>query len=164
MAKVEFGQIYEANRQIVSNYLLHRTNYWDSEDVLQQTFLKGMLCYDNLDPAKGKIKNWLLTIAHHTLVDNYRLRDNRNIPLDSRLTAPESQNPQIVAEQHLMAEKVREAVEQLPPYPQKLVKMYYFDQLSQAEIAESLGKSKDAVKMALFAARKRLERLLAGER
>lgn len=49
-----------------------------AEEVTQDTFLKVWRQAAQWDPGKGKLKNWLLTIAQFTAID--RLRQERRQP------------------------------------------------------------------------------------
>ena len=89
-------------------------------------------------------KAWLLRVAANCANDLFRAPwRRREEPLPESLSAPESPEPGGVVE----------AVLALPPKYRTAVHLYYYEDLSVAEIAGILGKSEGAVKSRLFRAR-----------
>ena len=45
-----------------------------AEDVVQETLLQAWRHPEALDPARGPIRPWLLTVARRVVIDQYRAR------------------------------------------------------------------------------------------
>ena len=115
----------------------------DAEDVMQEVFvrlLKAKPDFTDREHAKA----WLLRVAANCANDLFRAPwRRREEPLSEMLSAPEGPEPGGVVE----------AVLALPPKYRTAVHLYYYEDLSVAEIAAILGKSEGAVKSRLFRAR-----------
>ena len=106
-----------------------------AEEVAQDSFLKVWQRKTQWDPAKGKLKNWLLTITHFTAID--RLRHERRQP---------NLHPESIED---MEEEVGSRVEtfwqdgtalrmlvlQLPKEQAVLIEMAFFKGMTHTEIA-----------------------------
>lgn len=96
-------------------------------------------------------KAWLLRVGARCAADVLRAPwRRREGPLDDGLPAPEPPGEGGVVE----------AVLALPAQYRMAVHLYYYEELSVAEIAAVLGKSEGAVKSRLFRARALLRRYL----
>ena len=113
----------------------------DAEDVMQEVFVRLLRARPEfLDEEHAKA--WLLRVGARCAADVLRAPwRRREGPLDDGLPAPEP-------------------VLALPAQYRMAVHLYYYEELSVAEIAAVLGKSEGAVKSRLFRARALLRRYL----
>ena len=122
----------------------------DAEDVMQEVFvrlLRARPAFRNGEHARA----WLLRVAANCANDWFRAPwRRREGPLAESLPAPEGPEPG----------GALEAVLTLPPKYRIPIHLYYYEELSVAEIAAVLGKSQGAVKSRLFRARAMLRELL----
>ena len=122
----------------------------DSEDVMQEVFLRLLRArpaFRDGDHARA----WLLRVASNCANDWFRAPwRRREAPLSDALPAPEAPRPG----------GALEAVLALPPKYRIPIHLYYYEELSVAEIAAVLGRSEGAVKTQLFRARAMLRDLL----
>lgn len=71
MHQDEWKQIYETYYQTLYLYALSLTGrYQDAEDLLQETFVKAFLSYEN----KGSLKCWLITVLRNEYYNLIRKR------------------------------------------------------------------------------------------
>ena len=121
----------------------------DAEDVMQETFLRLLRARpDFAEPEHAKA--WLLRVAANCANDWFRAPwRRREGPLTDSLPAPEHEDGGVV-----------EAVLALPAKYRTAVHLYYYEELSVAEIAKITGKSESAVKSRLFRARAMLREAL----
>lgn len=130
----------------------------DTEDVVQDVFLEA-----HRAQRTQQVRSWpalLRRIA--TCQALYRLRQRkRALPLDGLELAGALAGPEEAAQEHELADRLREAVAQLPPRESEVFCLCFFDELPHERIAETLDISTGAVKTALCKARTRLEELLA---
>ena len=115
----------------------------DAEDVMQEVFVRLLKARPDFT-GREHAKAWLLRVAANCANDLFRAPwRRREEPLSETLSAPEGPEPGGVVE----------AVLALPPKYRTAVHLYYYEDLSVAEIAAILGKSEGAVESRLFRAR-----------
>ena len=116
-------------------------NKEDAEDIAQEVFISYVKAKPAFESAEHE-KAWLLRVGARCAADVLRAPwRRREGPLDDGLPAPEP-------------------VLALPAQYRMAVHLYYYEELSVAEIAAVLGKSEGAVKSRLFRARALLRRYL----
>ena len=125
-------------------------NRADAEDVMQEVFVRLLRARPEFRDEEHA-KAWLLRVGACCAADVLRAPwRRREGPLDDGLPAPEPPGEGGVVE----------AVLALPAKYRTAVHLYYYEELSVAEIAAVLGKSEGAVKSRLFRARALLRRYL----
>jgi RNA polymerase sigma-70 factor (ECF subfamily) len=134
----------------------------DTEDAVQEAFLEAFRLH-----GRQQVRNWgglLRLLAARRAID--RLRQRRkflSLPLEALTiepASPASEQPESVAVQHELADRLRLAIAKLPDREASVFSLHYLGEMSNCEIAETLGISTDAVGMALHKARNRLKELL----
>jgi RNA polymerase sigma-70 factor (ECF subfamily) len=129
----------------------------DAEDVVQDVFLQ----VHQLHQA-GPVRYWvglLRRLATCRALD--RLRQRRHpVSLDSIPLASSGPSPEAALLEKELAERLRQAIAQLPQREGAVFCMRYFEDLSYQQIAESLHIRSGAVAAALHKARAKLEAYL----
>ena len=125
----------------------------DEEDVVQEVFLRLVRARPSFrDEEHGKA--WLLRVAANCTNDLFRLPwRKREEPLRPSMAAEEGPEPS----------GVLEAVLALPEKYRLVVHLYYYEELSTAEIGRIIGRSEGAVRSRLFRAKRMLRDLLGEE-
>ena len=129
----------------------------DAEDVVQEVFLQA-----HRMRQAGAVRSWaglLPRLAACRALDRLRQR-RRTVPLDGLALASGQDDPEQAAVEHELADRLREALAELPPREAGVFCLRYFDDLSYEQIAENLHITTGAVAVALHKARARLEGLL----
>ena len=132
-----------------------------AEEATQQTFVKAWRAAQTFDERR-ELGPWLAAIARRVAIDVYRREAIRTTdPLES--VAPGdpalvSTPPSVEAAYDVW--EVREAVAQLPPEEQEIVRLQHLDGFTHAQIAERLGIAVGTVKSRSFRAHKRLAAML----
>ena len=157
-----FDELYEKykNMAIHTAYLI-TGNLADSEDIVQETFVKVWLHIRELKDDSG-FKPWMMRILVRIA---YRIgkKHKREIPDDETVermenrTDPSSLDKVIQLEE---AEMISAAVRALPVKLKTVVVLYYYDSFSVKEIAELLGLMEGTVKSRLHSARRRMKTML----
>jgi RNA polymerase sigma-70 factor, ECF subfamily len=138
----------------------------DTEDVVQQALFDAFRLH-----GRQPVGNWgglLRRLATRRAID--RLRERRSLlplppqPLAFEPASPKSEQPEAVAVERELADRLRMAVAELPDREATVFSLHYFGEMSNSDVAESLGISPDAVGVALYKARKRLKELLRLEK
>ena len=143
-----------------------------AEDATQETFLRLWKNAARWRPQGAKFETWLYKVAMNLCLDRLRRR-GREAPEDA---APEQADAAMRADERLIAEERRQAVEdalaRLPERQRLAVALCNYQELSNIEAAEIMEISVEAVESLLARARRSLrdmliarrEELLEGER
>ncbi|HEV3262581.1 MAG TPA: sigma-70 family RNA polymerase sigma factor [Gemmataceae bacterium] len=129
----------------------------DTEDVVQEVFLEA----HRLGQAQP-VRHWgglLRRLAAYRALDRLRQR-KVSVPLDGLALLGSGDAPEEQAIGRELAERLRQAVAQLPEREGSVFCLRCFEDLSYEQIAETLDISRGAVATALHKARAKLEALL----
>ena len=152
--------IYQEYRRLmyyIACQILH--NQQDSEDVMQEVFLKLAQIPDKIeDPYSKKTKSLVCIITENKAIDLYRRKRARTIlPFeDEVLSVPET----VFTEQMEIADELTRAILLLPPRYREVLMLRYAHGYENAEIAPLLSLSRENVKKIIQRARKKLEEIL----
>ena len=141
-----------------------------AEEVVQEVFLALWRDPSRFDPQRGGFSSWLLAMTHHKSVDTVRreetLRRRRAETAESAGRTADGVEPPPVDEQvfsTLRAERVREALQELPEAQRKAIALAYFGGYTQREVAALTGAPLGTVKTRMLAGMRRLrDRLSTG--
>ena len=136
-----------------------------AEDVHQQVFLEVWQRAPAYDPARASILTWIMTIARSRAVDQLRRRvPEPHDPSGSQMMAlavdddPE-RSPDALVERW----QVAHLLGRLRPEEAELLRMRFYEELSQTEIAERTGIPLGTVKMRMVSALETLRGLVERE-
>jgi len=157
--KNDFGEILTP-QMLVRKYasavlglcIAHTKNFHDSEDIMQEVFLKAFIKIHTLRDA-GRAHSWLLQIARRMCIDYHRKR-----PAAQRIT-DDVPVPSGSRDEHI--ERLYEAISKLPDGYREPITLYYLDGRNCAGVARTLGISEDAVRGRLVRARFMLHEILS---
>jgi RNA polymerase sigma-70 factor (ECF subfamily) len=113
-----------------------------AEDVVQEAFLTLWRQAERIDPARGKVGSFLLTMVHHKAIDALRAKQGRTarqISID--VAEVEKAGPDVAERviQSLSREEVRTALAAIPDEQRRPIEMAYFEGFTHVEIAEALA-------------------------
>jgi RNA polymerase sigma-70 factor (ECF subfamily) len=156
-----FRAIYQQYGKAIFSLAYHiLQNVMLAEEVTQDTLLKVWLHKSQWDPAKGNLKNWLLTVTHYTAID--RLRQERRQP-DLHPAAIEDLEEQIPASLREIGWQdsvaLRMLIKQLPQEQAFLIDLAFFRGMSHTEIASETNIPLGTVKTRLRTGLQRLREL-----
>ena len=133
----------------------------ESEDVVQELFVRVWQQARAYDPARGDVVAWLCQMARTMAIDRLRSMASRNTrekgygeqqESDALLSLNDESNPDWPV--------VRRALGELPDEQRSLIEGAYFDGLSQSELSERfgipLGTVKTRVRQGMIRLRSRL--------
>lgn len=135
--------------------LAHTKNFQDSEDIMQDVFLKAVKRFHTLRDH-SKARSWLLKIARRKCMDYYRNSEPTQKMPDDLPASIDAVTEQI--------SRLHEAISKLPEGFRETITLYYLDGRKCANVAKTLGISEDAVRSRLVRARLRLHELLLEEK
>jgi RNA polymerase sigma-70 factor (ECF subfamily) len=132
----------------------------EADDLFQETWIRVARRASTFDPAR-RFAPWVATIATNLALDASR-RAARYVDDDAEARADEQGEGTAGPEQALLAAHARQditrALAALPDRMRQAVLLRYFDELSEEEMAASLGVPRGTVKSRLHNALKSLRR------
>ena len=132
----------------------------DADDAAQDGMLSALVKLEQYD-ARRPFGPWLLRIVANAATDRRRRRSVRRVePLDAGLVAGGTR-PDSTVERRALAQRLREALAELPERRRLAVVLFDVEGYSHAEIAQVLGIPEGTVRSEVFHARRRLRALLA---
>lgn len=138
----------------------------DEDDILQETLLRAFSALSEFDyRGPGSFLGWSARIAGNVLADLDRAhrRARRNDAADAPLedvSPADSRTPSRVLAQKQAVHAVLRRLDDLPPDYRSVILMAKFESLTTAEMAERLGRSREAVAVLLHRALARYGELL----
>lgn len=122
-----------------------------AEDVVHDAFLTIWRRGGTFNAARGNARAWLMTVVRNAAIDRRRGRHARALqdtPLDdvAFLLATEREDIFTTVVAGVEAERVREALTQLPAEQREAIELAYFRGLTQHEIAAQTGAALGTVK------------------
>ncbi len=144
-------------------------NAQDAEDAAQEAFVKAINNLDSFD-VERPFRPWLLRVTSNLCIDRLRRR-KPTVSLDGmgedgawEWKAGSAVNPerQLITQQRQTL--VRDLLETLSPTDRSLVTLFYWEDLSYAEIADATGLTISAIKSRLYRARRGLAEQLIEEK
>jgi RNA polymerase sigma factor (sigma-70 family) len=153
-----FEAAYAAYHGPILGYVLRRTaNADDAADVIAETFLTAWRRVDQLPPG-DEARLWLYGVARRVLA-NYHRGERRRLELAGRLRADLAGWTAPAYEGDLAA--VAQALGRLGETQRELLALSAWEGLDHGQIAVVLGCSRNAVRIRLHRARRRLAAELA---
>ena len=158
-----------AHQDRMLNYLYHlEGSYDDALDLCQETFFRAWKGMKTFKPGE-ELLPWLYAIARNVQIEKHRRKQHPQFSLDEALEdhgyepaiAPES--PQRSAESAESAERVREALLELPEEYRSAVVLRFMDDLSYEEIASVQRVAVGTAKSRVFRGKELLEKVLTGK-
>ena len=131
-------------------------NRTDADDLFQEVFVRLVSNVEKLESWEH-VKAWLIRVTINCAKKHFDLYWNKNVDYmedETLLKVEEAYEP---PEEY----PVRGAVAKLPPKYRLAVHLFYFEELSVAEIAEQTGQKEGTVKSQLHRAREMLKEMLA---
>ncbi len=151
-----FENLIRENQRMIHSLCYRLTGSMeDAEDLAQDTFVQA---YRNLAQfrAEAKVSSWLYRIAVNRCLNwrKYRQRQDQTHQEWSR------HGPEVAHDNTRQAQQIQEALMKLPAKQRAAIVLTTYDGLTHAEAARILGCSETTVSWRLFAARRKLKRLL----
>lgn len=125
---------------MVFTYCLRRLNDRDAaSDCVQEVFVSAWRSRDRFDPSAGTLPGWLMGIAKFRVVDAFRKAERVPAPVADPPEQPAASSGGDHADQLADRMLVSRAVATLPDRARAVVKLAFWSDMSQSEIADELG-------------------------
>ena len=162
-----FDRLYDMYAQSIFRYLYHRVGDREvAEDLTGEAYLRLMENIGNyrigIQDQKAIFSGWFFRIAHNLMID-YLRRQTKHTEMVVETHPTPDDNPTGVMEQTLAEQRLHAALAQLTQDQQDVIILRFFEELSNAEVADILGRTEGAIKALQHRALASLYRALAGE-
>jgi RNA polymerase sigma-70 factor (ECF subfamily) len=136
-----------------------------AEDVHQQVFLEVWQRAPDYDPGRASVLTWIMTIARSRAVDELRRRvpEPRDPDSSTTLALTADDDPERSPDALVERWRVAHMLTRLRPEEAQLLRMRFYEGLSQPEIAERTDIPLGTVKMRMVSALERLRELIEAE-
>ncbi len=134
----------------------------EAEDLAQETFIRGYRRLETFDAGRP-FGPWIRRIAVNLCLNHLRRPGLQDAPLDQiqeRWLRSSRGDPVAILVRAEEAERVWQAIQELPPHYRAVIELRHFQDLSYAEIGEVLGIPLNHVRTHLHRARKALAQRL----
>lgn len=157
-----FGQLYDEYADRVYAFIRSRVDSThDAEDVTATVFLKAWEAIGSYDDRGLPFSAWLFRIARNAVIDEYRRKAHRAIPVEESPDTGETAEPaDIAAIAAVDAVRVRAVVSMLTEEQAAVIAMRFWWDMSIKDTADALGKNENAIKALQHRAIKTLARRL----
>ena len=161
--RAALDELYDTYAGTVFGYLVSvLRDRGTAEDIHQQVFLEVWQRAPSYDPERASVLTWILTIARSRALDELRRRVPE--PRDpSTLTVAPDDDPEHSPETFVERWRVAHLLSLLSAEESELLRMRFYEDLPQTEIAARTGIALGTVKMRMAAALATLRELLDEE-
>ncbi len=131
-----------------------------ADDFAQDAMLTVWRKAEQFDPSRARAATWIFTIARNRRIDALR-RESRPLPVpEITLDSPDPERPDDLLEARQDEGRVRAALRSLKPDQIEVIQMAFFQDLTHAEVAQSLALPLGTVKSRIRNAMIKLRDLL----
>ncbi|MBR2549033.1 MAG: sigma-70 family RNA polymerase sigma factor [Clostridiales bacterium] len=162
MTDKELEKIYnEAYKAVYWTAMALLKNEADAEDIVQDTFVTLIESYDSIKD-KSKVMPWLKKIAANKCLDRIKLAKTDTVEdefFEDVEAVPEDFLPDTIVESAEMRKIIMNIIEgSLSDDIRRTLILFYFDEMSTKEIAETLGVPEGTVRRRLNFARNKIKK------
>lgn len=140
-----------------------------AQEATQDIFLNIWLKASSYKADRGEPKAWIMSVAHHKIVDAIRSRRRTIIVNDPAiyesldLLPSGNVSTEEEVERNLERERILKALSTLPPTQRQVIMLAYFEGYTQSEMAEILQQPLGTVKTRVRLAMQKLRATLEGD-
>lgn len=142
----DFVRLYMTHESKIRGYILCMVNNWaDADDILQEAVIVMMRKFQGFDSTEGFLR-WALRVAHFEVLNHVNKRGNR-LPLftPAVLEAIEEKAAREIENQDSRREALQQCIGKLRQRDQEVLRLRYEVDATTQSVAETVGRSADAV-------------------
>lgn len=161
--RAAFAELFRQFAPRLKSYLMRRgCDFAEAEELMQETMIMVWRRAASFDPARASVATWLFTIARNKRIDALRRQHRPEIdPSDPALVPDSAPDEEVRLLANQRGHRLAQALATLPPEQAALVRLAYFDERAQSEIAAEtklpLGTVKSRLRLALVKLRRAFE-------
>ncbi len=155
---------YSASVYSLAMYMLRQHAL--AEEATQEIFFNIWLKAGSFKPERGEPRSWIMSVAHHKIVDLIRARRRTLTVTDPAdyesldLLPAKQVSTEEEVEGNLDRERIMEALSLLPNAQREVLLLAYFEGYSQSEMAKKLNQPLGTIKTRVRLAMQKLRTLL----
>jgi len=154
------GELYRRHVDLIYRYAYARVrDVAVAEDLTAQVFLKALEGLPNYEPTGAPFRAWLYRIAHARTVDYWRRQQRRQEVLLVDTIPADDPLPEDIVAAKSQWKTAMDLVAELTNDQRDVILLRFIEDMSLAEVAETLGKTVGAVKALQHRALASLSRL-----
>ena len=155
---IAFSQlIFLSKNRIVAVGRRFFNNQSDIDDFLQEVFIR---VYENIESFQGKsqFSTWITRIAYNAAINlKKRTKTSESLCEEKQSTLVSNyETPEETQLKKLTKDVINNAVKQLPENYEKCIELYFYNNMTYEEIAETTDIPLNTVKTYIFRAKKEL--------
>lgn len=159
--KNAFGDLYEKYLDDIYQYIFYRvSNRQDAEDLTEVSFLKAWQALSTNPPQAVTFRLWMYRIAHNTVIDHYRTRDQLLSLDEAHEVRSGEARPESTVVQNEQNAWLKNAIGELKEEHQHILLCRFVIGLSHAETAVVMERSEGAVRILQLRAIEALRKIL----
>lgn len=144
----QFGILYERYIKKIYSFVYFKIQHKENaEDLTAKVFMKALDKINEFRHTEGTFQAWIYKIARNTIIDYYRT-NKIELNIEDVWGLPDDKDIERDFDIKQRLEAVEKYLKILSPEQRELIIMRVWQDLSYKEIAEILGKSEPACKMA----------------
>lgn len=143
------GRLYDQHHTEIFRYLWARVGERAvAEDLTGEVFMRMLTGLSGYRASAAPFRAWLYQIARNLLIDHYRKTGRRTLVSLQQAETVKDDTPDMVTivDQRLTMERVHYALTRLEQAQREVVTLRFLSGLSLQEVAQTLGKTENAVK------------------
>ena len=131
----------------------------DAEEVYQDVFMKALRGIAGYKPQQASLSTWLSRIAYNESLNFLKGQKATYVYMDDLGLGMQDEPDEVPHNEETLAQ-LEQAFGMLPPHEQAIIHMFYYDNMSMADIAFVTGSIPTTVGSQLSRIRKKLYRLM----
>jgi RNA polymerase sigma-70 factor (ECF subfamily) len=159
-----FLVLYDKYVDQIYRYIARRTgsDKDSAHDILSQTFLDALSHIKDYTHQGFPFSSWLYRIAHNNIIKWYKKSDQtRYDPIEeARKVSDPNENILQKVDNGILQEQVQDMMNRLEPEEQEIIRLKFFENVSNIEIADILGLSVTNVGVKVYRTLKKAKSLL----
>jgi RNA polymerase sigma-70 factor (ECF subfamily) len=158
-----FEQLVKRYQQKLLGFVYHMIrDVHAADDIVQEAFINLYKTIDRVDSSK-KFSAYVFSIARNTTISHIR-KNKKDIPLDDILASNEEESLYAQIVQAEQAHTIEGALAKIPVHYQKVIRLYYFEDLSYEEVSKKLSLPVNTIRTHLRRGKELLRKLLSYEK
>ena len=131
----------------------------EAKEIAQQTFVKA---YQQLEDWQGtQLGPWLVAIACHLSLNALEKAKRKHSVDAEQVQIPDEAYSE---EREERLRRMEQAISELPPQDQQIIRLYYYNKVKTEDIAQTLHLSQSNILVRLHRIRERLKKQLQNEK
>ncbi len=156
-----WSTLYERHHSKIYRYMLMQTsNPTVAEDLAAEVFLRAVRSIGGFQFRGFSLAPWLYRIGHHVAIDHFRRAPRPTVEITEMPSQRPDGDPEAALARSQDMAELQQALRQLHDEQRQVLLLRFIQGLSAREVAESIGKSEQAVKALQYRALNGLRRLL----